>query len=128
MRAWLRYAAMVLGVVGAVALGAVVAFEGPSRTGLLWAGGVAAVVQGAGFALLLRFRHKPQGFLGAWLGGTFLRLAALGAMMIAVWLRDDLDPLWTLMGVAGLFFVLHLLEPLALRGGGPETGTGNETG
>ena len=48
----------------------------------------------------------------------------------AVWRGDALDPLWTLLGLAGLFFVLHLLEPVALRGVDPEpeTETGTESG
>jgi hypothetical protein len=56
------------------------------------------------------------------------RLLGLGGMALMVVRRDDVDPLWTLLGIAGLFFVLHLLEPLALRGAGPEPRTGIETG
>jgi hypothetical protein len=123
-----RYAGMAGGVVLAAVLVAFTALDGTQRAGVLLAAGVVAGVQAVGFGLLLRFRHEPRGFLGAWLGGTLLRLGALGVVAAAVWVRDDLDPLWTLLGVAGLFFVLHLLEPLALRGAGPQPGTGNKTG
>jgi hypothetical protein len=125
---WLRYLGMAAVVVALVAIGAMVFLEGSREHGLLWAAGVALAVQAGAFGLLLRYRGRPQGFLAAWLAGMMARLLALGGVALMVIRRDDVDPLWTLLGIAGLFFVLHLLEPLALRGAGPEPRTGIETG
>lgn len=128
MMTWLRYMGMAGLVTALVATGATVFLDGSRERGLLWAAGVALAVQTGAFALLLRYRGRPQGFLAAWLGGMMARLLGLGGMALMVVRRDDVDPLWTLLGIAGLFFVLHLLEPLALRGAGPEPKTGIETG
>jgi hypothetical protein len=124
----LRYLAMV-GAVGAAASAvALMLPPGARRLGLLVATGVAAGVQVPAFIGFLRFRSRPHGFLAAWVGGTLLRLGALGGTGVVVWRREELDPLWTLLGLAGLFFVLHLLELAALRGVDPEPETGIESG
>ena len=128
MKTWLRYLGIAGLVAALVAMGAVLFLEGGRERGLLWAAGMALAVQVGAFGLLLRYRGRPQGFLAAWLGGTMARLLGLGGMAVIVVRRDDIDPLWALLGIAGLFFVLHLLEPLALRGSRPETKTGIETG
>jgi hypothetical protein len=128
VRAWTRYLGMAGGVTVVAMLVALVLLEGSSRFGLLWAAGIALGVQLGAFAFLVRFRARPQEFLVVWLGGSLVRLLGLGAMAVAVVLRDDLDPLWSLLGLAGLFFILHLLEPVALRGAGLESGTGTESG
>ncbi|CAN5725167.1 hypothetical protein BH23GEM11_BH23GEM11_18440 [soil metagenome] len=128
MKAWTRYLGMAAGVTVVALLMALVLLEGSARLGLLWAAGVALVVQLGAFAFLVRFRARPHGFLAVWLGGSLVRLLGLGAMAVAVVRRDDLDPLWSLLGLAGLFFILHLLEPVALRGAGLESGTGTESG
>jgi hypothetical protein len=128
MRSWLRYLGMAGLVTALVAIGAVLLLEGSRERGLLWAAGLALAVQLGAFGLLLRYRRRPQGFLAAWLGGTMARLLGLGGMAVVVVRRDDVDPLLTLLGLAGLFFVLHLLEPLALRGAGTKPETGIETG
>jgi hypothetical protein len=128
VRAWIRYLGMAGGVTVVALLVALVFLDGSSRIGLLWAAVIALVVQLGAFAFLVRFRARPQEFLAVWLGGSLVRLLGLGAMAVAVVYRDDLDPLWSLLGLAGLFFILHLLEPVALRGAGLESGTGTESG
>lgn len=124
--AWYGIVLVVVAVLGLS--GAGIFLEGAPRRGLsaavFWVVGVQAVA----FGLLLHFHRKPRSFLGAWVGGSLLRLAGVGVAAAAVILRDDLDPLWTLLSVVGLFFVLHLLEPVALRRAGPATGTGSESG
>lgn len=115
-RAWLRYGAAggaSLALIGVVALAA--GSEG-RRDALLLALMVAVPVQIVAFGVLLRFHEKPAGFLAAWLGGTFLRMGALGWLAYQV-VRDELlEPAWSLIGLVAVFFVLHLLEPWALRG------------
>lgn len=76
------------------------------------------------FALMVRFRSHPLGFLGAWVGGMVGRLMLLGLMLVVVLRRDDLPPAATLLTLAGLLFGLLLLEPLFLRKPGREPGTG----
>ena len=49
-----------------------------SRLGMLVAAAVALPVQWLSFAALMRFRGKPNGFLGAWVGGIALRGAVVG--------------------------------------------------
>jgi hypothetical protein len=114
-RAWLRYgAASAVGLSFFLAL-ALAAGTESRRDAVLLALMVAVPVQIIAFGLLLRFREKPAGFLAAWLGGTFLRMGALGWVAYRV-VREDLpEPAWTLIGLVGVFFVLHLLEPWALR-------------
>jgi hypothetical protein len=120
LRRWVRY------VGGTGAFGALVLWGGwlafadePSRWNALLLGvGIALPVQWGSFALLLRFRGKATGFLGAWLGGSALRLAGVAVVVgLVLRLPGVLDPLVALVGVAGLFFVLHLLEPWGLRQG-----------
>jgi len=114
-RAWGRY-----GVAGglAVALFVAIALASGSNTrrdAMLLALMVAVPVQVIAFGVLLRFRQKPAGFLSAWLGGTFLRLGALAWLAYRV-VREELpEPAWSLLGLVAAFFVLHLLEPWALR-------------
>lgn len=117
MRKWFRYA------LGSSALGVAVLAVGTAFLGedvyrlssLGLSVGIALPVQWVSFALLLRFRGQPNGFLGAWLGGFLLRLLGVAVVAgVVILKRNAFDPLAALLGVAGLFFVLHLLEPWGL--------------
>ena len=115
-RSWLRFGASGGMVLLLSATAALVSGSVERRDALFLAMAVAAPVQSVAFGLLLRFREKPVGFLSAWLGGTFLRLGALAGLAFLVVRQERPEPAWTLLGLVALFFVLHLLEPLALRG------------
>jgi hypothetical protein len=129
MKLWFRYAGMIGAVAGGFVLLATLLLPADDRRTALWlAAGVAVGVQLATFALFLRFRGKPTGFLGAWLAGTAARVLAMAGVGAAVWSRGSPNFTWTLLALTGLFFVLHLLEPLALRGGDSETGMGTKIG
>jgi hypothetical protein len=92
--------------------------DGPGRTGLLVAAGVAWVVQVPAFGLLVRYRGKTKGFLAAWVGGTLSRMVLVGLAAWAVVELPALPPAPTLLGLAGFFFGLLLLEPFFFRKGG----------
>ncbi len=92
-----------------------------SRAGVLLAAGVAYPVQMVAFFLLVRFRQDTRRFLLVWVGGTLVRMGVIlmGAFVLT---RVDWLPLApTLLGLAGFFFGLLLLEPFFLRPGGAET-------
>jgi len=96
-----------------VALGTLVAaalLDFRSVVGILAAGVVAVPVQVAAFAVLVRARAGGSGFLVAWVGGTLARLAAVGLGGWALVALLDLPPLPTLLGLAGFFFVMLVME------------------
>lgn len=108
---------------GVVVLGLVVSLlwpwlDGRGRTGLLVAAGVAWLVQVPAFGLLVRYRGKTRGFLAAWVGGTLSRMVLVGLAAWAVMELPALAPAPTLLGLAGFFFGLLLLEPFFFREGG----------
>ena len=97
---------MALGTLVAAAL-----LDSRSVVGILAAGVVAVPVQVAAFAVLVRARSGTRGFLAAWVGGTLVRLAAVGLGGWALVALLDLPPLPTLLGLAGFFFVMLVMEP-----------------
>lgn len=111
MKAVIRYA-----VAGALFVAVVVAglwpwFDAAGRTGLLVAAGVAYPAQLLGFGLLVRYRRRMKAFLAVWAGGTVVRMGLVLAMGLLLFRVSWLAPLPTLLGLAGLFFGLLLLEP-----------------
>jgi hypothetical protein len=110
-----RYAVFSFMVVGLAVLIALFSGSEDRRHGLLLAVAVALPVQLIAFAVLQRSWGERSRFLVAWLGGILLRLVALGGLGLWVIRRDLPEPGWSLLGLVGLFFVLHLLEPIALR-------------
>jgi len=116
MKRWLAYA----GVSGLLLLGCVALLWGlldsEGRRGILWAAGVAWVVQGFAFGLVVGLRDRKQGLLMAMAGGTAARLGSLGAAGIVVTVVEtELGAGALLLGLAGFLFVLVLLEALFLR-------------
>jgi hypothetical protein len=81
--------------------------------GVLAAAAVALPIQVGAFALLAAAPAGTNRFLAAWVGGTLVRLAVVG---IGGWalLRAGLPPAPTLLGLAGFFFAMLLLEPAFL--------------
>jgi hypothetical protein len=92
-----------------------------ARTGILVAAAVAYPVQMLAFFLLVRFWNDRKRFLLMWVGGTVVRMGVrLGAALVLTQVeRLPLAP--TLLGLAGFFFGLLLLEPLFLRPAETET-------
>ena len=85
------------------------------------AAGVAYPIQMLAFFLLVRFFEDGNRFLLVWVGGTVVRMGViLGAGLILTQV-EGLPPAPTLLGLAGFFFGLLLLEPLFLRPRGAET-------
>jgi hypothetical protein len=112
LKAVVRYA-----LVGALFVAVVVAGVWPwldagGRTGLLVAAGVAYPAQLLGFGLLVRYRGRVKAFLAVWAGGTVVRLGLVLAMGLVLFRVSWIAPAPTLLGLAGLFFGLLLLEPL----------------
>lgn len=82
-----------------------------SRAGILIAAAVALPVQWVAFAALMRFRGKPNGFLGVWVGGMALRAAVVGLVAFIAVPRGSEGLFALLLALAGFFFGLVLLEP-----------------
>ena len=121
MRSWLSYA----GVAGLVLVGGVAALwgmlDGEGRFGILWAAGIAWVVQCFAFGLMVGLRDREQGLVLAMAGGTAARLGALGAAGVVVTVVETgVGAGALLLGLAGFLFALALLEVVFLRGA--ETG------
>ena len=113
MRAVLRYAAAGAALVG---LGVAVAWpvlDPRGRSGVLVAAAVALAVQVPAFAFLVRGRGRgTTGFLAAWVGGTLVRMGTILAAGLLLLGAAGVPPAPTLLGLAGFFFGLLLLEPL----------------
>jgi hypothetical protein len=82
-----------------------------SRVGLLVAAAIALPVQWILFAALMRFRGKPNGFLGVWVGGTAVRMMVIGVTAFVAVNWGVEGALALLFGLAGFLFGLLLLEP-----------------
>ena len=97
-------------------------FLSPSaRTGLLVAALVAYPVQMVAFFLLVRYWGQTKRFLIVWVGGTVARMGVILVAALVLTRVEALPPAPTLLGLAGFFFGLLLLEPLFLRAGRPES-------
>ncbi len=126
MRRWLRYAAVAAGLVALTVIVGWGLLDEAGRQGLLLAGGVALAVQLAAFGILAVQETGSPGFLGAWVGSTFLRLLAVVGVVLWAATRDELDTLVTSLTLVGLLFVLLLLEPWALREAPTDRSNGTE--
>lgn len=122
MGQWAVYAVASGAVVGVSAWLAGLLFPPATRSGI-WTGlATAWFVQALAFAALVGFaRRRPQLVVAGWTVGTFLRLAALGALgwlIFAGTLALPAEP--TLIALVIALFVLLLLEPIFFR---PAMGT-----
>ena len=93
----------------------------PARTGILVAALVAYPIQILAFFLLVRHWGDTNRFLLFWVGGTVVRMAVVLAAALVLTRVESLPPAPTLLGLAGFFFGLLLLEPLFLRPRGTES-------
>ena len=124
MKGWVRYAVLATGVTALAVLAGSMAPEAAARRGVFVAAGVALPLQLAIFALLGAQRTGSAGFMAVWVGSTLLRLLAIGGLAWWVVRREDVDPMWALLSLAGLLFVLLMLELVELR----HTGIGSNEG
>jgi hypothetical protein len=110
-----------LGVVLLIVLG-VSPFVSPSaRTGIVVAALIAYPIQVFAFFMLIRFWGDGKRFLLVWLGGTVVRMGVLLVAALVVAQTEALPPAPTLLGLAGFFFGLLLLELLFLKPRGIES-------
>lgn len=122
MRSWVSYAAVGLVLVAGITLALWPWLDVAGRRSLAVAAAVSWAVQVAAFALLVRSRIEPGRFLAAWAGGTLVRMGIIGAAAFVLARTSSLAPLPTLLGLAGYFFVLLLLEPVFFRPDGETRG------
>jgi hypothetical protein len=92
-----------------------------ARTGIFVAALVAYLIQMLAFFLLIKFFDDRKRFLLVWVGGTVVRMAVILVAALVLTQADGLPLAPTLLGLAGFFFGLLLLEPLFLRPRGAET-------
>jgi peptidoglycan/LPS O-acetylase OafA/YrhL len=116
-----RYALVGTALVGLVVLLAWPFLDPVGRRGVAVAAAVALPVQIGSFAALVHLRTRQQPFLIAWVGGTLLRMAAIGVVAVVV-VRSGEGVVPTLMALASFFFGLLLLEPMYFRAGQGEAG------
>lgn len=112
------YAAAGLGLVSVLVAGCWPWLDAAGRRGLVAAAAVAWPVQVGAFGLLLGHRDQHRRFLVAWTGGTAVRLGVIGLAALALTRIPALGAAATLLGLAGFFFGLLLLEPVFLREAG----------
>ena len=93
----------------------------PGRTGILVAGLIAYPIQMLAFFLLIRFWGDTKRFLLVWVGGTLVRMGVVLVVALVLTRVEVLPPAPTLLGLAGFFFGLLLLELLFLKPRGAET-------
>ncbi len=95
--------------------------ESPARAGLAAAALVAFPIQMVAFFLLVRFWGDGRRFVLVWVSGTLVRMGVILVAALALTRLGRLPPAPTLLGLAGFFFGLLLLEPLFLRPEGTES-------
>jgi len=116
-----KYAGVGAAGVTVVILGLWPFLDPASRVGVLIAAAVALPVQWLSFAVLMRFRGKSTGFIGAWVGGAALRMVAVGLVAVIAISRDVDGLIALLLGLAGFLFGLLLLEPMYFKPAASET-------
>lgn len=116
MKDFLLYAAVAFALVAAATVGVGAALDPVGRRSLVWAAAVALPVQLAVFGALLWARDRGNAFMLAFLGGGAARLGVLGvAGLLTTQTETGLAAAPLLLGLAGYFFALLLLEGWFLR-------------
>jgi len=92
-----------------------------ARRGIVVAACIALPVQIGAFALLIRYRSNMNGFLAVWAGGTLVRMAVVGIVAAIAIRSGTAGAVPMLLGLAGFFFGLLLLEPIYYRPGVADT-------
>ena len=115
MKAPLKYAVTGSAVV-ALAVAVLWPFlDAAGRQGILLAAAIALPVQVGAFWALMDLKHKVNGFLAVWAGGTLLRMLVVAAAAVLA-VRTEMDgAVPMLLSLAGFFFGLLLLEPMYFR-------------
>ena len=121
MKTPLKYLAWGGGGVAAVILALWPVLDPAGHRGLLLAAGIALPVQLLAFVALLKVRGRLNGFLAVWVGGTLLRVLVIATTAFFA-IRSGVGGLAPmLLGLAGFFFGLLLLEPVFFRPAAGET-------
>lgn len=115
MKASLRYAATGFLALGLIVLALGYFLDPAGRRGLLLAAAVAFPVQAVAFAMLVWCRTRFNRFLAVWVGGTLVRMAVVSGVAALAIRSHMAGAVVTLLGLAGFFFLLLLLEPLYFR-------------
>ena len=89
--------------------------------GIVIAAAIALPVQIGAFALLIRYRDNTNGFLAIWAGGTLVRMVVVGIVAAVAIRSGAAGAVPMLLGLAGFFFGLLLLEPIYFRPEAVET-------
>jgi hypothetical protein len=116
MRQFLLYTGVALALVVVATVGVGFALDPIGRRSLVWAASIALTVQLAAFGVLLWARRRGNAFMLAFLGGGAARLGVLGvAGLLTTQTGTSLAAAPLLLGLAGYFFALLLLEGWFLR-------------
>jgi hypothetical protein len=110
-----KFGASAVALIGVLTLGLWPFLEPAGRQGVLTAAAVAVPIQIAAFAVLVRQRGQPRGFMAAWAGGMALRALTLLAVAFVVIRSGTESAVPMLLSLAGFFFALIMLEPIYFR-------------
>lgn len=108
-----KYALACLALVAVVTGSAAVLVDQRGLFGVLAAAAVTLPIQVGAFALLATAPAGSNRFLAAWVGGSLVRLVVVGLGGWAL-TRAGLPRAPTLLGLAGFFFAMLMLEPVFL--------------
>ena len=110
----MKYGLASAGMIGLVVALTALVLEGAGATGVAVAGVIAFSVQMLLFAVMSRVRVGTNAFLAAWVGGMLARLVVVGLVALVVTRSSGLPEVPTLLGLAGFFLMMVLVEPLFL--------------
>lgn len=89
--------------------------DAAGRRGVVAAAAVAWPIQVVAFGVLVANRSELGRFLVAWVAGTLVRMILIGVAAVALTQMTTVAMVPTLLGLAGFFFGLLLLEPVFFR-------------